>query len=264
MKKRTVLIVVAVIFMLAALVPVGGAIAGFLPQPQAMSSAPKGPGPAPLAQGEPPIPDLSTLLNYPYEVSIEELEIGDPERDIVLETLLTTEACTDLLTEMAGKGFVFDLIVEPEVMVITIMGESGPPTLVQAMTVSTTADELSGALTCMLGDDGYGLFQAHHTNLDPHLAAVPDPPIIVNDMPYFYITTLRWIEDRIIRWHYWWYDSHHHPNWYYSHYYWYWKYYMWYLGPIVDPPVWYWWAYGWYYWRYWYYWSTWFPYSLGL
>jgi hypothetical protein len=60
-----------------------------------------------------------------------------------------------------------------------------------------------------------------------------------------------------IYWHIWWYDSHHHPNWFYGWYYWYWRYY-WYYHNVWYP--WYTWWWGWYYWHYWYYWSTWWPY----
>jgi hypothetical protein len=60
-----------------------------------------------------------------------------------------------------------------------------------------------------------------------------------------------------IHWHIWWYNSHHHPNWFYGWYYWYWRYY-WYYHNIWYP--WFTWWWGWYYWHYWYYWSTWWPY----
>jgi hypothetical protein len=176
------------------------------------------------------------------------------------EMLLARPETNDLLAAMADKGFDFDP-ESAEVMRVdteTVFPDGTvQPVGITAMTMTSMQNELSAALTAMVDDDQMGFFQAHHTNLDPQLSEAPDPPIIVNGMPYFYITTLRWIDGRIIYWRYWWYDSHHHPNWYYAHYYWYWHYYWWYR---VDWPYWYWWGYGWYYWRYWYFWSTWFPY----
>ncbi len=249
MKKRTALLLTTVVVVAVALVPLKGAVADFLSQSEA--AAP---------QQIPPIPDLSTLLNYPYNVSIQPVPTG-PERTAIIDSLMARPETAALLSEMEAKGFLFDPLADAEVMHITIETESGIPTELEAMTVTTIANELSGALTAMQTADGSeGFFQAHHTNLDPSLAEVPDPPIIYNGMPYFYITTLRWIGPwpggRILYWHYWWFDSHHHPNWYYSHYYWYWRYYGWSAWPW---PYWYWWVHGWYYWRYWYFWSTWFP-----
>ena len=199
------------------------------------------------------IPDLGTLLDYPHNVHIEPL--GGVARDAVLGRLTQRDELGALMAAMADKGFTFDF-VQAEVMRIEIAKGDGTTLVVEGLTVSTIANELSAALTAMVAEDGTAFFQAHHTNLDPRLAGVPDPPIVVNGMPYFYITALRWVNGRIIYWRYWWYDSHHHPNWYYAHYYWYWWYYDWYT---VDWPYWYGWVHGWYYWRYWYYWSTWFP-----
>lgn len=244
MKKRLALILATIAVVAVAVVPLRGVMAGFLTQ--AEPNAP---------QQLEPIPDLKTLLNYPHDVLVQPVET-DPERETIITFLLSHPEANAILNEMAAKEFYFDPIADAEVMVITIHSEVDPPVVVQAMTVPTIANELSAAFTAMVGDDGMSFFQAHHTNLDPHLAEVPDPPIIYNGMEYFYITTLRWIGGRIVYWNYWWFNSHHHPNWYYSHYYWYWKYYVWYAW---DWPYWYWWVNGWYYWHYWYYWSTWFP-----
>jgi hypothetical protein len=181
----------------------------------------------------------------------------------MFETRAETE---EVRQPMRDKGFHFDFWNPELTEVLRIRfpdPAGGDPFEVEAMTTTTIQEVepdvwLSGALTLMQPiDQSPGFYQAHHTNLDPHLSGVPDPPIVVTGMPYFYITTLRWI-GRPIYWHYWWFNSHHHPNWYYSHYYWYFKYYVWYDW---DQPFWWWWAYGWYYWRYWYYWSTWFPWA---
>jgi len=173
---------------------------------------------------------------------------------------------TELIAAMAAKGFVFDAAYVADhatVMHVVIPTTDPAPVEVNGFTVSMLdpVRGLSAALTAMQPIDlaSPGFYQAHHTNLDPNLAEVPDPPIVFNGMPYFYITTLRWIGGPvpILYWHYWWFDSHNHPNWYYSHYFWYWRYYGWYL---VDWPYWYWWVHGWYYWQYWYFWSTYFLY----
>jgi hypothetical protein len=257
-KKRRVLLITTVLVLMVAIVPLRASVASLASQPAA--SAPQ--------QGEPEIPDLRTLLNYPYPAHIEELEVGHPDRLTILGNLMARPEYLALQAEMVGKGFSFDPTVVQDtaiVMRITVSPEVGVPFVIDAMTVveqlhDGTVD-LSGAITAMQPvDASEGFYQAHHTNLDPHLAEVPDPPIYYNGMPYFYITTLHWIGGRIIYWNYWWFDSGHHPNWYYAHYYWYWHYYGWYGWAW---PYWYWWGYGWYYWRYWYYWSTWFPYYPG-
>jgi hypothetical protein len=253
MKRRTIWILATTIVMVAAIVPLGGVIAGVRSQPEA--AAP---------EQVPDIPDLSTLLEYPYPVKIRPLE--GPERIDTISLLISREETLALTNELAAKGFVFDpvyILENAEAMVITVQDPSGVVLDIDAMTVPKIHNELSAALTAMQPrDQSPGFYQAHHTNLDPNLAEVPDPPIIVNGMPYFYITTLRWINGRILYWRYWWFDSHHHPNWYYAHYFWYWQYWWWYYD--VPWPYWYWWVHGWYYWRYWYFWSTWFPWQIGV
>ncbi|UCF07808.1 MAG: hypothetical protein JSW28_09235, partial [Thermoplasmata archaeon] len=61
-----------------------------------------------------------------------------------------------------------------------------------------------------------------------------------------------------VYWRIWWYDSHHHPNWFYGWYFWYWRYHFYYH--YIWYPWFTWWWGGWYYWRYWGYWSTYWPY----
>lgn len=255
MKKRSILIVATVIVVLAAAVlPLSGALAGVQSQPGATTP-----------EQMPEIPDLFTLLNYgyPMEYQVHVMDVEEPARSEVIAMLLGQPETQALVAEMEPKGFFFDppyVQEHAEVMYIEIQTPDGLPVQLDAMTVPMVDRglELSAALTAMQPRDGTeGFYQAHHTNLDPNLAEVPDPPIIVNGMPYFYITTLRWIGGRIVIWRYWWYNSHHHPNWYYAYYFWYWKYYWWWWG--WPGPYWYWWTYGWYYWRYWYFWSTYFP-----
>ena len=259
MKTRAFLVVTMVVVILAAMVPIGGVLAGVRSSPEAAISLQEGP----------PIPDQRALLNYPYPVSIEDVtEPGD--RGAILDRLTARCEFLELASTMESKGFVFNPATPAQVMRISIEDESGLATVLEGFTMSTThtVDALSGALTIiedMSDPERLAFAQAHHTNLDPHLAEVPDPPIIFNNMPYFYITTLRWVGPcdvgRITYWHYWWFNSHHHPNWYYSHYFWYWQHWSWYWSVDWPWPYWYHWVYGWYYWNYWYYWSTWFPWA---
>ncbi len=241
------------------------------------------------AEEPPPIPDLYTLLNYPYRTSIQDL--ADPERAAVVAELLARPEAIQLRIAMGEKGFA-PAGADAEAMLVLVEGPDGPRTLrvavvpmVAAKRVylplimrgysgstslaarSTDSDEamvelapeqLSAYLVAMVADDGTSFFQAHHTNLDPRLSEAPDAPIVVNGMPYFYITTLQVIDGRIVHWHYWWFDSHHHPNWFYACYRTYWTHF--YQVGILWP-WWHQWAYGWTYWRFWYYWSTYFPWA---
>ena len=72
--------------------------------------------------------------------------------------------------------------------------------------------------------------------------------------PAFLIRGWWWIDGHIVWWNYWWYDSHNHPNWYYSWWYWYYRYFEYYGHYWYG---WYTWYYSWFYWDYWWYWSTW-------
>jgi hypothetical protein len=259
--------------------------------PARASPAPQGQVMEPAV--EPPIADLQDLLNAPYDVHIEDLT-GEA-REVLVTILLQREEARQLKMAMAEKGFAADPS-RAEALVVTVASNNGTdqvrtievavvpmgpipriflPLIMRNYAASAAhlarvgetqepalqmpaPEELSAYLVAMVADDGYTFFQAHHTNLDPHLAEVPDPPITYNGMPYFYITTLQIVNGRVVFWHYWWFDSHHHPNWYYSAFFHYWGYYA-HAG--VDWPWWHHWAYGWYYWRFWYFWSTYFPWA---
>lgn len=202
------------------------------------------------------VANLSELLDFPAPVVIETLE--GAEKMNVVERLGSLEGTKALMEEMFSLGFDFYSVLEDgrSVSAEMVTIQEGCPTSLEMITVAILSNGRSAALTVITDWQGESLIQAHHTNLDPRLSEDPGPAIIVNDMPYFYITTLRWVNGRILRWRYWWFNSHHHPNWFYSHYYWYWRYYRWYGVPW---PRWFWWYHGWYYHRYWYFWSTWFP-----
>jgi hypothetical protein len=79
-----------------------------------------------------------------------------------------------------------------------------------------------------------------------------------NGMPVFYVYFYHLIGGVWVPYHYWWHDSHNHPNWYYSLYNYWWWYYDWY-GHEWWP--WYDWFFAWYYNVRFCYWSTYFPVS---
>ena len=272
MKKRLILGSLLVALLIAILLPLGPAGARIALGPQATG----------------PVKDLAELLNYPYDVHIQDLE--DPERESVIATLMARPEAVQLGMAMARKGFFADL-ANAEAMEITVWLPDGTARTLEAAVVpmgpglrvylplvvknysgaagllhptgpdgeepvALQPEELSAYLVAMVADDESTFFQAHHTNLDPQLAEVPDPPVFYNNIPYFYVTTLRVVDGRILFWRYWWFDSHHHPNWYFACYQYYWDYYY---GTGADWPWWHQWVYGWFYWRFWYFWSTWFP-----
>lgn len=245
------------------------------------------------SQVEDPLPDLSSLLNESEKVQIHDL-VGE-DRDAVIEDLMQRPEASRLRQALLEKGFVvalshaeamtvtvgaraIDVVVAPAPVArrlflpMTMRGQgasrsslvrsqpSSPPAEAHSSAPLTTSPQGSAAyLTAMVADNGTTLFQAHHTNLDPQLAESTAPPLVVNDMPYFYVTVIHLVDDQPVTWRYWWYDSHHHPDWYYACYRHYWDHYHRVGAPWAD---WYHWAYGWTYWRFWYYWSTWFPWAV--
>jgi hypothetical protein len=275
--KRTILPSSLAATLALAILLSAGPGAGFLPRLHAES----------IVQAD-PLPDLESLLNYPNNVHIEDLA-GVPAEQMI-QTLVARPEAVQLRMALGEAGYMIDLR-GAQAMQVTLDDGSGlqriidvvvvptavgqrlflplvlrgytagaihltPPEWHQEIVESGSPADSTAYLVAMVADDGTSFFQAHKTNLDPKLAELPDPAIIVNGMPYFYITTLHIVDGRLIYWHYWWYDSHHHPNWYYAYYLHYWDYY---LYGLYDWPWWYHWTYGWYYWRFWNYWSAWFP-----
>jgi hypothetical protein len=98
---------------------------------------------------------------------------------------------------MRDRGFDLDPAgpeAQIELMHIEVSAPEGAGEIA-AMTASLIAIEKAVALTAMLHVENpdAGLFEAHHTNLDPRHAKAPDPLIVVESMPHFRIATLRWI-----------------------------------------------------------------------
>lgn len=234
-----------------------------------------------------PIPDLASLLDYPHNVQIQDL--AGAQADQVVATVLDRSEAVQLKMALAEGGYALDfgaatamrvtiddgagttrvlevallpaVAGEPVFLPLIARQYTGPALHVAPAEWSEETRQQPAAVDStvyfvgIVADDGTGFFQVHKTNLDPALAMLPDPPIVVNDLPYFYVTTLHVAAGRIVYWHYWWYDSNNHPNWYYAYYLHYWDYY---LSYGYDWSWWYHWVYGWYYWRFWYYWSAWF------
>ncbi|MEJ2211541.1 MAG: hypothetical protein P8129_21245 [Anaerolineae bacterium] len=235
-----------------------------------------------------PLPDLQSLLNFPNDVQIQDLEGVAAEQ--TLQTLVARPEAVQLRLALGQAGYIADL-GGARALQVTLDNGLGEQRIIQMAIVPTTVGQriflplimknyTAGAirlappewdeeiaqqrspedsvayLVAMVADDGSSFFQAHLTNLDPALAQLSAPPIEVNGMPYYYITTLHIVGGRIIYWRYWRSLVHHHPNWFYAYYLHYWDYY---LYGLYDWPWWYHWAYGWYYWRFWNYWSAWFP-----
>ncbi len=93
------------------------------------------------------------------------------------------------------------------------------------------------------------------SGMEPEAKSVP-VTTWANGMPVFYVSLYHLVLGRWIPYHYWWHDSHDHPNWYYGCYDYWWWYYRWYG---IEWIPWYDWFFSWYYNKRFYYWSTWFP-----
>lgn len=275
--KRPILRTLGALALVLAILVSTGAGNGLFPAPQAA---------VPMQAA--PLPDLNSLLDYPYGAHIEDLSGAEAEQAMAAILarpeavqlrmalaegghILNRDAAAVMrvtLDNGAGTTRIINMVVVPmgagEITLLPLIVKQyngptvhlAPPEWRQATSEQDPASVSRVYFVGMVADDGTGFFQAHKTNLDPALAAVPHDPLVVNDEPYFYITTLHIVNGRVIYWHYWWYHGSHHPNWYYAYYLHYWDYYF-YYG--YNWYWWYHWVYGWYYWRFWYYWSSWFP-----
>ncbi len=221
--------------------------------------------------GEPT--DLQDLVEFPElpgETLLNDLEKEPVEREIAINATTQTDDYGNVSDALAQKGYHFDLaqatveqvgnpIFSGYVMSCwsTEFGPNGTRAFITAATI-TDAD---GTTSIAVG----GV-----TNLlPPDQVPEVDPYIIVNAMPYMYIRWYWYAWDRldptigkVVSWYYWWYDSHSHPNWYWSCYWW-WRTdvsYYWELPGINSYKYWWWWFWHWVYWRNWYWWSTYFPY----
>jgi len=195
----------------------------------------------------------------------------------------TADGYLEVMAELEDKGFTFDPISYPETATATavegsIEGETFSGTVTSLWANDTLED---GTRACMLSaemDDGTSMAMAFVTNLlPPEQVPEVDPYIIVNAQPYIFVDFYwyAWPDPtyplgRIVRWPYWWYDSHSHPNWFWGPYWWWRSYTKGYFLGIPYPPTdinwaywkpWWGWWWHWTYWRHWYWWSSYFPYD---
>jgi hypothetical protein len=178
------------------------------------------------------------------------------------------EGYIEVKAELTAKGFYFDA-ADGTASEVTLYSEG---TEVHGTATSWWSNNTleDGTRACMLSlemDDGTGMAMGFVTNLmPPEQIPEVDPYIIYNAEPYFFIDFYwyAWTPiGRVVRWPYWWHDSHNHPNWYWGVYWWWRTYTRSYYYPYTDIPYWRpWWGWWWHwvYWRHWYWWSTYFPY----
>ncbi len=147
-------------------------------------------------------------------------------------------------TDPASSFFDIFFLLDPLPVNNTANPTGAAPTFLIAMNATGTSNSLAMYWTGNL--------------LPPPRQPEVDPFLIVNAMPYWYVT-FHWYTfgGTIVQWSYWWHDSHDHPNWFWGVYWWWQDYVVSYYGTYVGW-WWYWWH--WVYWQNWNWWSTSFPY----
>ena len=234
------------VFLGLALIMVLSLLAGCTPQLKLSASAPelKAPPQSPKA-GEGFVDSLWELIDY-------------WEGEVLLEDLTGTEAdavVEEALDVIYGTPEIIE-VIETEIIELDLAGAQPiladtPDGLVAIVSIPAIPELEDGKaeIIVALPDSGPPLVMGFITNIN-----VVDVHGMVIVHPSFIIRAWWWIGGRIVWWNYWWYDSHNHPNWYYSWWYWYYRYYEYYDYRWYG---WYTWYYSWFYWRYWWYWSTW-------
>lgn len=177
--------------------------------------------------------------------------------------------------ELEAKGFTFnDGDATYEEVTIFMETEEFKGGVMSWWSNNTLEDGTRACIVSAAMEDNTSIAMGFVTNLlPPEQIPGVDPYIIYNAEPYFFIDFYWWAWDpvgKIVRWSYWWHDSHHHPNWFWGPYWW-WRCYTkaYFLG-IPWPPTdinwaywrpWWGWWWHWVYWRHWHWWSTYFPYG---
>ncbi len=194
-----------------------------------------------------PLPSLSALINADRE-RVQLYDLSGAQRDAAIKRTLASKDFRLLREQFAKEKFELD----PAATTVTeahYLGSALRITIVSVPGRGTT-DDTTANVTVVTASDGTSLAVGHITNVGTTFE------VHQTGYPVFYVRW--WIpkHGRLIYWRYWWYDSHNHPNWFYSSYYWYYRYWWYYRNPW---PYWYNWFWGWYYGYHWHYWSTWFP-----
>lgn len=215
-------------------------------------------------QGQTEPNSLGELVDCPASVTVEDLPEGEvgPALGEIMDDVEGFEEIQDKLDD---KGYDFDKDVAS---ISRFWGSiSGEQFSGYALSwwSGDGPDGTRAFIAAALLDDGTSTVFGVITNLlPPDQVSEIDPYIIVNAMPYIYVDWYWWVWGpipKIVRWNYWWYDSHSHPNWYWGSYWWWRTYIRWYWegwGEVWRP--WWWWFWSWMYWKHWYWWSTYFPY----
>jgi hypothetical protein len=215
---------------------------------------------------------LQHIVEWPYPYYLVDIPFVPPS---------SPEGYTEVKTELEAKGYTFDSTEGTASEVTMFIDEEEVTGTVTSWWSSNTVED--GTRACMLSYENEdpadpGMAMGFVTNLlPPEQVPEVDPYIIVNAMQYFFVRFYWYAgpvdiipgQSPIVSWSLWWYDSHHHPNWFWSPYYW-WRtwvkaYYYPYVhsGEVVYPywrPWWGWWWH-WTYWKHWHWWSTYFPYD---
>jgi hypothetical protein len=205
----------------------------------------------------PRVETLGELLDPQNDVSIREMEPA--LQDLYVGDVMQHPAFLDTEAFFLAKDLVWDW-GSTEALEVHIDGS-----MITVFSVETfPCNGTYGVYVFARDEQGGHLIWRMVTNIGQKSVEGGDPtisdiPVYVwsNGMPVYYVYVWQWFGGIWHPYHYWWHNSHNHPNWYYSYYnYWWWRYcwYDYYWAP------WYNWFYTWYYWRFFYYWSTWFPY----
>lgn len=213
--------------------------------------------------GEPQ--SLKDIIEYPDPVMLTDLEGAekDPELGRIMSDV---EGFSNISDFLQGKGYHFKNASAKVSRVSGSLAGSVFGGSFLSWWSDMGPDGTRALIIAALMDDGTNIVMGAITNLlPPELVPGVDPYIIVNAMPYLYISWYWWVwapVARIHAWYYWWYDSHSHPNWFWGVYWW-WRtdvdFYWLAVGYGTWLP-WWWFFWHWVYWRHWYWWSTYFPY----
>jgi len=212
----------------------------------------------------PRIETLGELLDVKNNVAIKPM--GPADTDAYVGQVIPSEPWRDAEMALTKKGLLLDMATF-EAFVAQV-----DDTTVSVVSAETHA--VNGTYGVIIyARDAQGNVAAWYmiTNIGQKSVVGADPtistiPVYVwsNGMPVYFVSIWHWMGPGWwVPYHYWWHDSHNHPNWYYSYYNYWWWYHYWYDYPVYIHYKWFpWynWYYAWFYWRYFYYWSTYFKY----
>lgn len=203
---------------------------------------------------------LIDIVEWPYVYHLVDIPFVRPS---------SPEGYMEVLTYLEDKGYTFDPADGTASEVTMFIEEKEFTGTVTSWWSNNTLED--GTRACMLSAemvDESSMAMGFVTNLlPPEQIPEVDPYIIVNAQPYLFVDFYWWAWHpigRVVSYSYWWYNSHHHPNWFWGPYWWWRIYIKGYYYPYIDVPYWRpWWGWWWHwtYWRHWYWWSTYFPYD---